>query len=239
MLVAGKALISPNRCFPTVQRVPDLTVVKLCRSVSRLCVTPLAASTPMCAFMPKYQSLPFLVDHISGSRAPALFLVEGGASMIVVSTSVPERSVMPLFEDVGASLQEEHAEDVFLELRCIHFSAKDVCGGKEVPLKLGVPGVLCRVYAAKFLFSNIVLVFHIVRRVTASLRASATRAFQLPDLALRRKPHCFKAIVGDARYKITVAASNRSLRVNLSPAFEIRPPMSTSPDWYRCGVSPR
>jgi hypothetical protein len=35
-------------------------------------VTPLSASTPTCAFMPKYQSLPFLVDDISGSRAPAL-----------------------------------------------------------------------------------------------------------------------------------------------------------------------
>ena len=50
----------------------------------------------MCAFMPKYQSLPFFVDDISGSRAPALFFVEDGASMIVASTSVPERSVIPL-----------------------------------------------------------------------------------------------------------------------------------------------
>ncbi len=85
-------------------------------------------------------------------------------------------------------------------------------------------------YVAKLLFSNIVLVFHMVRSVTASLRASATRAFQLPDRALSRKPHCFIAIVGDARYKITVAASNSSLRVKRSPVFDIRPPMSTSPD---------
>ena len=46
--------------------------------------------------MPKYQSLTFLVDDISGSRAPALFLVELGASMIVAYTNVPERSVKPL-----------------------------------------------------------------------------------------------------------------------------------------------
>jgi hypothetical protein len=46
--------------------------------------------------MPKNQSLPFLVDDISGSRAPALFFVEDGASMIVASTSVPERSAIPL-----------------------------------------------------------------------------------------------------------------------------------------------
>ena len=57
---------------------------------------PLSASTPMWAFMPKYQSLPFLVDDISGSRAPDLFFVEDGASMIVASTKVAERNVMPL-----------------------------------------------------------------------------------------------------------------------------------------------
>ena len=50
----------------------------------------------MRAFMPKYQSLPFLVDDIPGSRAPALFFVEDGASMIVASTSAPKRNVMPL-----------------------------------------------------------------------------------------------------------------------------------------------
>jgi len=40
--------------------------------------------------------LPFFVDDIWGSRAPDLFLVKDGALMIVASTSVPERSVMPL-----------------------------------------------------------------------------------------------------------------------------------------------
>jgi hypothetical protein len=35
--------------------------------------------------------LPFLVDDISGSRVPALFFVEEGASRMVASTSVPER----------------------------------------------------------------------------------------------------------------------------------------------------
>ena len=41
--------------------------------------------------MPKCQVLPFFVDDISGSRAPALFFVDEGASMMVASTSVPER----------------------------------------------------------------------------------------------------------------------------------------------------
>ena len=65
-------------------------------------------------------------------------------------------------------------------------------------------------YVAKLLFSNIVLVFHMVRSVTASLRATATRAFQLPYRALSRKPHCFNSIDGDVRNKITVAALNSS-----------------------------
>jgi len=49
--------------------------------VSRLWITPLSASTPIWAFMPEYQSFPFLVDDISGSRAPYLFFVEEGASL--------------------------------------------------------------------------------------------------------------------------------------------------------------
>ena len=56
---------------------------------------PLSATTPTCAFIPKNQSFPFLVDDISGSRALASFLVEDGASMMVASTSVPERSMIP------------------------------------------------------------------------------------------------------------------------------------------------
>jgi len=36
-----------------------------------------------------------LVDDIPGPRAPGLSFVEDGASMIVASTSVPERGVIP------------------------------------------------------------------------------------------------------------------------------------------------
>jgi hypothetical protein len=55
-----------------------VVVCRLCTSCQghAFGVTPLSASTPTCAFMPKYQSLPFFVDDISGSRAPALFFVE-------------------------------------------------------------------------------------------------------------------------------------------------------------------
>jgi hypothetical protein len=55
-----------------------VVVCRLCMSCQghAFGVTPLLASTPTWAFMPKNQSLPFLVDDISGSRAPALFFVE-------------------------------------------------------------------------------------------------------------------------------------------------------------------
>ena len=39
-------------------------------------------------------------------------------------------------EDVRAALQEQHAEDVFLELRGLHLAAEDVGGGEEVALEL-------------------------------------------------------------------------------------------------------
>ena len=45
----------------------------------------------MCAFMPKYHWLPFLVWCMSGSRLPSRFFVELGAAMMVASTSVPSR----------------------------------------------------------------------------------------------------------------------------------------------------
>ena len=41
-----------------------------------------------------------------------------------------------LLEHVGAALEKEHAEDVFLELGGVHLAAKDVGGFEEVALKL-------------------------------------------------------------------------------------------------------
>ena len=52
-----------------------------------VCTNPESASTPMCAFIPKYQLLPFLVCFISGSRSPEAFLVELGAAISVASTA--------------------------------------------------------------------------------------------------------------------------------------------------------
>lgn len=48
------------------------------------------------ALRPKYQSLHFFVEDISEFGDLALLLVEEGASLIVASTSVPERGVVPL-----------------------------------------------------------------------------------------------------------------------------------------------
>ena len=57
--------------------------------VLMLCTIPVSDSTPMCAFIPKYHWFPFLVWCISRSRCPERFLVDDGASMMVVSTMVP------------------------------------------------------------------------------------------------------------------------------------------------------
>jgi hypothetical protein len=58
----------------------------------------------MCAFMPKYHWLPFLVWCISGSRSPLLFLVELGAAISVASTTVPLLSSRPLAASVALTV---------------------------------------------------------------------------------------------------------------------------------------
>lgn len=57
--------------------------------------TPVVSSTPMWAFNPKCQSLPFFDWCISGSRSPSRFMVEGGAAIKATSTLVSSRIVNP------------------------------------------------------------------------------------------------------------------------------------------------
>ena len=52
----------------------------------------------MCAFMPKYHWLPFLLECISGSRDLSLFLVKVGAAVNVASTTVPALSSKPRWD---------------------------------------------------------------------------------------------------------------------------------------------
>src|SRR3954451_23420644 len=68
-----------------------------------VCTSPLSASTPTCAFMPKYHWLPFFDDDISGSRFCSLFFVEGDAAISVASTIVPPRSISPLASRCSAT----------------------------------------------------------------------------------------------------------------------------------------
>src|SRR6185369_13934434 len=48
-----------------------------------------------------------------------------------------EQLLVAGLEHVRAPLQEQHPEDVFLELRRIHLAAQDVSGGEEVAFELG------------------------------------------------------------------------------------------------------
>ena len=76
-------------------------------------------------------------------------------------------------------------------------------------------------------------------RMTASFRAVATAAFLKPLRAASRTAQAFS---GENRFTLVIrldAASTRSVRMAASPHLEIRPKWSTSPDWYRLGVSPR
>src|SRR4051794_14167014 len=49
----------------------------------------------------------------------------------------PPRPLSLAFELIRAALQEQHPEDVLLELGGIHLPAKDVCGREQMPLELG------------------------------------------------------------------------------------------------------
>ena len=56
--------------------------------VAKLCANPNSASTPMCAFIPKYHCA-LLRLRACGSRSPLRFFVDDGASMMLASTIVP------------------------------------------------------------------------------------------------------------------------------------------------------
>ncbi len=59
-------------------------------------------STPTCAFMPKYHWLPLRTWCISGSRPPALFLVDDGACGIVASQDGFGMAPVPSFSPRSA-----------------------------------------------------------------------------------------------------------------------------------------
>ena len=62
-------------------------------------------------------------------------------------------------------------------------------------------------HAALLLQRNSVLVFHMAWRMTASLRATATRAFLKPELLASRKPQALRAEKATVRVSRVVAAS--------------------------------
>lgn len=78
--------------------------------------------------------------------------------------------------------------------------------GGDAPLK---PRSGSRVadHAASLLQRNSVLVFHIAWRVTASLRATATRAFLNPEVFASRRPQAFRVEKAVVRVSRVVAAS--------------------------------
>src|SRR5467141_1560336 len=66
--------------------------------------------------------------------------VVGALLRLLARTSLAELPIddrLPaLLEDIGAALQEEHPEDVLLELRGVHLAAENVRSRKEMALEL-------------------------------------------------------------------------------------------------------
>ena len=73
-------------------------------------------------------------------------------------------------------------------------------------------------------------VFHMAWSMTASLRATATRAFLNPQTLASRRPHALRRENRVVLVSKVVAASYRCFLVSLFPCFEMRPFRLTSPD---------
>ncbi len=80
---------------------------------------------------------------------------------------------------------------------------------------------------------------HIAWSTTASLRATATMARLRPFDRDSLAPKLRSAEGLPRPFMMTLAARNSAERTSTSPALEIRPGLSRSPDWYRRGVSPK
>src|SRR5437762_780962 len=94
--LATVATITQDFVLRPMQQLRQHVLIRLSRrGVTSVCTNPESRSTPICAFMPKYQVLRFFVWLISGSRARSRFLVDGGALMMVASTIVPWCSNSP------------------------------------------------------------------------------------------------------------------------------------------------
>ena len=98
---------------------------------------------------------------------------------------------------------------------------------RDAPLERSAEHVA---HAAFSLQRKPVFVFHIAWSITASLRATATRAFLNPQRFASRRPHAFSREKRTVLVSKVVAASYRCVLVSLLPCFEMRPFQLTSPD---------
>jgi hypothetical protein len=74
----------------------------------------------------------------------------------------------------------------------------------------------------------------------AILRASATLAFFIPLRLASFIAQLFNAVQPFSGFvRMMLAASQRTVRSDASPIFEMRPSMSVSADWYLLGVRPK
>ena len=86
---------------------------------------------------------------------------------------------------------------------------------------------------------NCVLSIHMRCRMTASFLATATTARRCPRVLAICIPQAFKDDHLALRVSMALAAVYSAHRTSGSPALEMWPGLSISPDWERLGVSPK
>jgi hypothetical protein len=80
-----------------------------------------------------------LLREVEGIPVPALHLGNGVRLVLGLAPGeLPGDDLLAArLEDVRAALHEQHAEDIFLGLRCIHLAAQNVRRAEEMALELG------------------------------------------------------------------------------------------------------
>ncbi len=79
-----------------------------------------------------------LLRHVEGGLVPTRHL-DHLWDVDVAVAGLPEmlaNLLLALLDDIGAALQDQHAIDVFLELRAIHAATQDVGRVEQVPFQL-------------------------------------------------------------------------------------------------------
>ena len=111
--------------------------------------------------------------------------------------------------------------------------------GEDEPVRFGVFGISDHATPSARSCRKTVPSVHILWSRTASFLATATTARRRPFVRIKCMPQDFNCEPVMVRMSIAFAAAYKVARTSRSPALDIRPGLSVSPDWYRRGVRPK